>query len=68
MARMCQRVNQETENIGARRLHTIMELLLEDISFDATDRAGASLTIDGPDVEERLANIVEDHDLSKYIL
>jgi ATP-dependent HslUV protease ATP-binding subunit HslU len=68
MARMCQRVNQETENIGARRLHTIMELLLEDISFDATDRAGTSITIDGPDVEERLANIVEDHDLSKYIL
>ena len=68
MAEICQRVNQESENIGARRLHTIMELLLEDISFEAPERKGETLLIDAAEVERRLAGIVEDHDVSKYIL
>jgi ATP-dependent HslUV protease ATP-binding subunit HslU len=68
IARICQRVNEETENIGARRLHTVMEYLLEDVSFDATQFAGQTVRIDAPDVEERLAGIVEDRDLSRYIL
>jgi ATP-dependent HslUV protease ATP-binding subunit HslU len=68
IARICQRVNDDTENIGARRLHTIMEYLLEDVSFDATQFAGQTVRIDAADVEERLANIIEDRDLSRYIL
>lgn len=68
MAEICQRVNQETENIGARRLHTIMELLLEDISYEAPERKGETLVIDEAEVERRLAGIIEDRDVSKYIL
>lgn len=68
LARICQKVNEETEDIGARRLHTIMEYLLEDISFDAPERQGETLTLDGGAVRERLANIAEDEDLTKYIL
>jgi len=68
IARICERVNQETENIGARRLHTIMEYLLEDVSFDAARFEGQTVRIDASDVEARLADIVEDRDLSRYIL
>ncbi|HOE67379.1 MAG TPA: ATP-dependent protease ATPase subunit HslU [Candidatus Hydrogenedentes bacterium] len=68
LARICQQVNNETENIGARRLHTIMEYLLEDISFDAPERRGETLRIDAADVEKRLAGIVEKRDLGQYIL
>lgn len=68
MAEICREVNDETENIGARRLHTIMEFLLEDISFDATDRAGETVKIEAADVRERLANLSEKPDLTKYIL
>lgn len=68
MARMCQKVNAETENIGARRLHTIMELLLEDISFQASERRGERVVIDAAEVETRLAALIEDRDLGKYIL
>ncbi len=68
IARMCQRVNSETENIGARRLHTIMENLLEDISFEAPARQGESLRIDGDEANRRLQGIMEDQELSKYIL
>ena len=68
LARFCQKVNEESENIGARRLHTIMEYLLEDISFEAPERDGAILHIDSNEVERRLAHIVESRDLSKYIL
>ena len=68
MARICQEVNDETENIGARRLHTIMEYLLEDISFNANDRAGQKVVIDAAKVRERLAGLDEKPDLTKYIL
>lgn len=61
-------VNERTENIGARRLHTIMEHLLEDISFDAPDRSGDTIKITADYVRERLASIAEDRDLSRYIL
>jgi ATP-dependent HslUV protease ATP-binding subunit HslU len=62
------RVNEQTENIGARRLHTVLERLLEVISFEAADRAGQSLTIDAAYVDEHLGELVEDEDLSRYIL
>ena len=68
MARICQEVNDATENIGARRLHTIMEYLLEEISFDANDRAGQKVVIDGAKVRDRLADLDEKPDLTKYIL
>ena len=68
MARICQEVNDATENIGARRLHTIMEYLVEEISFDAPDRQGETIVIDAAMVEERLAGIREDRDLGRYIL
>ncbi|MCH7908746.1 MAG: ATP-dependent protease ATPase subunit HslU [Candidatus Hydrogenedentes bacterium] len=68
MARICQEVNESTENIGARRLHTIMEYLIEDISFNAPDRKGDAISIDAAAVRERLADVCEDRDLSKFIL
>ena len=68
IAKICQRVNDETENIGARRLHTIMEYLLEDLSYEAPERQGETVVIDEQQVRERLAGIMEDQDLSKYIL
>ncbi len=61
-------LNQTTENIGARRLTTVMEKLMEDISFDADGRRGETIVIDKAYVEERLSDIVEDRDLSRYIL
>ena len=61
-------VNERTENIGARRLYTIMETMLEDISFDAPDMAGRDVVIDAAYVREKLEDIVEDEDLSRYIL
>jgi ATP-dependent HslUV protease ATP-binding subunit HslU len=61
-------LNQTTENIGARRLTTVMERLVEDISFDADARRGETVVIDKAYVEERLSDIVEDRDLSRYIL
>lgn len=61
-------VNERTENIGARRLYTIMEILLEDISFDAPEMTEKELTIDAVYVREKLDDIVEDEDLSRYIL
>ncbi|HPO13979.1 MAG TPA: ATP-dependent protease ATPase subunit HslU [Candidatus Hydrogenedentes bacterium] len=68
IAQICQRVNDDTENIGARRLHTIMEYLLEDISFDAPAKRGEHFIITAEEVKKRLSNIVEDQDLSRYIL
>jgi ATP-dependent HslUV protease ATP-binding subunit HslU len=62
------RVNEQTENIGARRLHTVLERLLELISFEAADRAGQSVLVDASYVDEHLAELVEDEDLSRYIL
>ena len=61
-------VNERTENIGARRLHTVLERLLDDISFDAPERPGAKITIDAAYVRERLSDIVKSEDLSRYIL
>jgi ATP-dependent HslUV protease ATP-binding subunit HslU len=61
-------VNERTENIGARRLYTIMEKLLDDISFDAPDIKKKEVKIDAQDVEEKLNDIIEDQDLSRYIL
>ncbi len=62
------RINEQTENIGARRLHTIMERLLEEISFRAPEMSGENVEIDAAYVRERLSDIVEDIDLSRYIL
>ena len=61
-------VNESVENIGARRLQTVMERLLEDISFDATDNPGTSHTIDAAYVREQVADLAKDSDLSKFIL
>ncbi|MEZ8416469.1 HslU--HslV peptidase ATPase subunit [Vibrio splendidus] len=61
-------VNETTENIGARRLHTVMERLMDEISFDATDRAGSKLLIDEAYVISKLGELVEDEDLSRFIL
>ena len=61
-------VNEKTENIGARRLHTILEKLLEDISFDAPDMENGDLAIDKSYVQDKLSAIVKDEDLSRYIL
>jgi ATP-dependent HslUV protease ATP-binding subunit HslU len=61
-------VNDRTENIGARRLHTVLERLLDEISFDAPERKGAKVTINAAYVRERLADIAKSEDLSRYIL
>src|SRR5438105_4256398 len=61
-------VNERQENIGARRLYTVMERLLDDVSFDATKLQGATISIDAAYVDERLAGIVKDENLSQYIL
>ena len=61
-------VNESVENIGARRLMTVMERLLEDISFDASDKPGTSLTIDAEYVRQQVADLAKDSDLSKFIL
>jgi ATP-dependent HslUV protease ATP-binding subunit HslU len=63
-----QSVNERTENIGARRLHTVMEKLLEKISFDAPEMGKETIKINGKYVKERLAEIIKDEDLSRYIL
>ena len=68
VAELAIRVNDGTENIGARRLYTIMEKLLEQISFDAPDMPGKVITIDAGYVHERLRDIVRDQDVSRYIL
>ncbi len=61
-------VNQRTENIGARRLHTIMEKLMDEISFEAPDRSGDKIVIDADFVNGNLAELIQDEDLSRYIL
>jgi len=68
IAEIAFRVNEQTENIGARRLHTVLERLLEDISFEAADRDGATLAVDAAYVESHLGELAEDEDLSRYIL
>lgn len=68
MADIAWQVNRRAQNIGARRLYTIMEKVVEDISFDAPSKAGEKVTIDAAYVRNRLADIVKDEDLSKFIL
>ena len=68
IARICQKINDETENIGARRLHTVMEYLLEEISFEAPETGGRTVKITAAEVEKRLAELAEDQDMSRYIL
>jgi ATP-dependent HslUV protease ATP-binding subunit HslU len=68
VARFAFRVNEGTENIGARRLHTIMERVLDEISFNAPERKGQEITVDGDYVRKALTDIVKDQDLSRYIL
>ncbi|ASO30170.1 HslU--HslV peptidase ATPase subunit [Vibrio anguillarum] len=62
------KVNETTENIGARRLHTVMERLMDEISFDATEKPGSSMIIDADYVKQRLGELVENEDLSRFIL
>jgi len=68
IAGMASQVNERTENIGARRLHTVMEKLLDEISFDAPDMTTTTVTINKEYVQEKLAEILEDENLSRYIL
>ncbi|RMX15524.1 ATP-dependent protease ATPase subunit HslU [Legionella jordanis] len=68
IAEVAWKVNERTENIGARRLYTVMERLLEVISFEATDKAGETVHIDSSYVEKHLGKLVEDDDLTRYIL
>ena len=68
LAKISAEVNTSVENIGARRLHTIIEKVLDDISFNATDRAGETIIIDQDYVQNNLGNLVKDTDLSKFIL
>ena len=68
LAELASDINDRVENIGARRLHTVLERLLEDISFTATDRAGEAVTVDAAYVNERVAPLAQKGDLSRFIL
>jgi len=68
IAEVAWQVNERTENIGARRLHTVLERLLESISFEASDRDGDAIEITKEYVDEHLSNLIEDEDLTRYIL
>ena len=68
LAEVAFEVNEKQENIGARRLYTVMERLLETVSFEASDMAGQSVTIDAGYVNEHLVELSKDEDLSQYIL
>ena len=68
IATTAEKVNTETENIGARRLHTILEKLMEDISFNAPEMAGETVNIDGEFVRKNLESILASEDLKRYIL
>jgi ATP-dependent HslUV protease ATP-binding subunit HslU len=68
IARIAEQANLETENIGARRLHTVMEYLLEDLSFEAPDAEDGPVRLDAAKVDDRLKAIVENRDLSRYII
>ena len=68
LAKISAEVNSSVENIGARRLHTIIEKVLDEISFNATDKAGETITVDKKFVQDNLGNLVKDTDLSKFIL
>ena len=68
MASLAAKVNETNENIGARRLHTILEKVLEEISFEGPDLKKKNVKIDGAYVRKALTDIVQDQDLSRYIL
>jgi len=68
LAEIAWQVNEKTENIGARRLHTVMEKLLEDVSYDAAKHAGQSIAIDADYVDARLKNLAQSDDLARYVL
>jgi ATP-dependent HslUV protease ATP-binding subunit HslU len=68
LAEVAYHVNENTENIGARRLHTVMERLLETVSFEASDKSGTTVRIDDDYVDDHLAELSRDEDLSRYIL
>jgi ATP-dependent HslUV protease ATP-binding subunit HslU len=68
LAQIAFRVNETTENIGARRLHTVLERLLEEVSFKAGQQTGQSVVVDAAFVEERLGEVAADEDLSRYVL
>jgi len=68
IAEVAWQVNESTENIGARRLHTVMERLLETASFEAADNSGTTITVDADYVDDHLGDLVQDVDLSRYIL
>jgi ATP-dependent HslUV protease ATP-binding subunit HslU len=68
VAEIAYQANLRMQNIGARRLHTVLETLMEDISFDGPEMAGQKVNIDAAYVRERLKGVIEDEDLSKYIL
>ncbi|MDA9728022.1 ATP-dependent protease ATPase subunit HslU [Candidatus Pelagibacter sp.] len=68
IAHIASEVNSTVENIGARRLHTIIERVLDEISFTATDRAGEKITVDGKYIKDNIGELVKDTDLSKFIL
>ena len=68
MAKLATEINRDVENIGCRRLHTIMERLMEDLSFTATDRAGESVKLTAGDVDQSVAEIAKKTDLSRFVL
>jgi ATP-dependent HslUV protease ATP-binding subunit HslU len=68
LAKLAAEINASVENLGARRLHTVMERLLDEISFTATDRSGETVVVDADMVQERVAALAKDADLSRFIL
>ena len=68
LARIAAEVNAQVENIGARRLHTVLERVFEDLSFNAPDRAGESVVVDAAMVEEHLGELARSTDVSRYVL
>ena len=68
IANIANEVNSTVENIGARRLHTIIERVLDEISFTATDRSGEKITVDSGYIKKNIGELVKDTDLSKFIL
>jgi len=68
IAQIAEEVNERTENIGARRLHTILERIMEDYSFNALDLKGQKIVIDSKLVREKLDNVITSEDLTRYIL
>src|SRR5690606_17628394 len=68
LADVAAEINQSVENIGARRLHTVMEKVLEEISFTAADKSGSTLTVDRAYVQARIGDLAKNADLSRFIL